>query len=1166
MKNKSYVWCVFIALCIVISCINLPFAFAENLHTVSDNKRALPTDMGESIIAGQLPLYVDYACGIDAVSTRDVYPTKFQMTNGNIADDWFYSQAKFADYNDGDSIIYKNGEAFCNITFKLKKSTDITGFCLVNHSNPALVTAKYEIHASKDLSYLFTEKSKIAEIDNTKGDYRQLCSLDKPVEGANFFAVRIISPVQTDSTSNVIKVTETANHHYPRISELAAYGVEQDTAYFPAISNSCSKMQVTDEILNTEVLDFKKSIFYGVKETVEYNRSGVIKEGGGNSNALTDGDVESAWHTSTLKFAEIVDGKVVTHRDEEKFYSEITLDAGRVKPLELLYIKHHTTEGLETLHYKVYAAETKGELGKESSLIADCYNSRGSTYNFFTPTEDIKVRYLRIRVLDPCYDYSSKFLSGAAACNYAYPRFCEIAAFTKEDISGSLAFKNFAVHGNSIGAVKPGTEVKALINNFTGLGDPRVVDKDMNLKVPTDKLEVGDKLIADTSFGNTAEGDIAFYGDPNSTGTFTVSDVVSVRRALLQEEHSFVAAAGDTDCNGELTVSDILRIVQLIVEGTELEPDTSPSPDSTRKYGIKTDGVREVVVDTDVVLNDNFYGLGTNSFASVLSPEATETIGINKVYNELNKERLAALKPKISRMWFQVDWMITDSETDTSAQNVGNNKDRLNYINGIYDFDSVWMQSFYEYAEMLKEIDCQIEINFGWKTATRIKEWFNAPTDDFKVGAPKDLDAFAKAAAALVGELRKRGFDNVKAIAFYNEPNGGDFELTEADERLYWSELIKVVDSTFRQEGIRDTIEIWGPEVSGSEREQAKEWFDYQLQHSARYIDQWTGHHYYNDENKFNNYSRAYDTFRHYAEATAQNFMVTEFYGNYSNEVKKSWYNWNDSTTSYFIAVSNTGTRGALTWSSVGGYLPDPLYMNLHERDRCAWQIPCDEESAGTVNRVFYEQSLLSNYIPYGSKVLYTDWTGDDIKTSAYLLPDGNLTILVESNGIFSGAAMESGYDGNKTVKITINDGIDRTFKRISYIAETQEINANATLNSPDKTIEANDGIFTDSYGKFYSAHIYTTAPIKKQLEMEEVFHHIECGDSVKLSASLIDCEETDEIVYSITETIGCSGGSISEEGIYTAPAAAEEGAMVAVRASLKSDPSVFAVNIIYVS
>lgn len=560
-----------------------------------------------------------------------------------------------------------------------------------------------------------------------------------------------------------------------------------------------------------------------------------------------------------------------------------------------------------------------------------------------------------------------------------------------------------------------------------------------------------------------------------------------------------------------------------ILDGVEPVADNSVLPQSTRKYGIKTNDLREIVVDTNVILNDNFYSFGTNSFASVLSPEATEKIGMNKVYNELNKERLAALKPKISRMWFQIDWMITNTETDLSAANVENNKDRLNYINGIYDFNSVWMQSFYEYVEMLNEFGCKVEINFGWKTATRLKEWFNAPTNDFKVGAPKDLKAFAKAAAALVQELHRRGYGNIKAISFYNEPNG-------------------------------------------SEREQTKEWVNYQLQNSAQYIDQWTGHHYYNDENKFNNYSRTYDTLKHYAEATNRNFMVTEFYGNHSNEVAKTWYNWNDSTTSYFIAASNTGTRGVLTWSSVGGYLPDPLYMNLHERERCAWQILVSEETAGNVNRVFYEQSLLSNYVPYGSKVLYTDWTGDDIKTSAYLLPDGNLTILVESNGIFSGAAMESGNDGNKTVKITINDGIDRTFKRISYIAETQEINANATVNSPDKTIETENGSFTDTYGKFYSTHIYTTAPIKKQVEMDEVFHHVEKGKTAKLSAKLIDCEETDKIVYSITEATCEDKGSVDENGVYTAPLTAESGDMVAVRASLKSDPSVFAVSIIYVS
>ena len=1166
MKNKLCVLCAFMAICVALSCFNLPFAFAENLHTISDNKRALPTDKGANVIAGKRPMYVDYGCGLDSVSVRDEFPTNEAIANGIVNDSWHHTAAKFADYNGGNPLIYENGEAFCNITFRLDKSTDVSGVCVINHTNAYLITAKYELHASKNLSYLYSEKSKIAEIDNTDGNIRQIVELSEPIRGANFFGIRVISPVQMDPNSSTLVVTEKTNNHYPRFSEVAVYGTEQDAAYFSTIENSCPKTDAFDDSVNVDSLDFSKGFLYGVKETITHNKSGTPKKGWGNNDSLTDGDLETHWYVLTMKFGELIDEKIITHRDEEDYYTDINFDAGEIKPLSLFYVKHHKTEGLRTLHYKIYAAKTEVELESEDSLIADCYNNRGATDNYFIANEDISARYYRLRVLDPCNDYSSKFLSGAAACNYAYPRFCEIAAFSAEDISGKLKFENFTVHGNAIGAVKPGTKVKSILNGFTGSGNLQVVDKNMNLKTPTDYLKLGDKVIVDTGFGNVTKGDVAFYCDLNSSGTYTVSDLVKMRNAVFKKENDFSASAGDTDCNGEVNATDVVRMLDAIYKGVKPIEDLTPNPDHGRKYGMKTDGVREVVVDTDVILNDNFYSLGTNSFASVLTPEATEAMGINKVYNELNKDRLAALRPKVSRMWFQIDWMITNTETDLSAENVENNADRLNYINGIYDFDSVWMQAFYQYVEMLREIDCQVEINFGWKTATRLKDWFVTPCDDFAVGAPKDLKAFAKASAALVKELRRRGFDNIKAIAFYNEPNGRDFMVLDADERVYWNELIKTVDSVYKEEGIRDTIELWGPEVAGVEREAAAEWYDYQLQHAAPYLDQWTGHHYYKGDNTINNYSKTYDTFLSFAEKTNRNFLITEFYGNHSNGSVRTWYDWDDSTISYLIAASNTGLRGALTWSSVGGYLPDPIWMKLHERDRSAWQVPGDEKTAGTVNRVFYEQSLFSNYVPYGSKVLYTDWTGDDVRSSAYLLPDGNVTVVVENNGIFSGAAMESGDDGNKTVKITINDGIDRTFKRISYIAETQKINAHATVNSPDKTIETENGSFTDTYGKFYSAHIYTTASIKKQVETDEVFHHVEKGKTAKLSAKLIDCEETDKIVYSITEATCEDKGSVDENGVYTAPLTAESGDIVAVRASLQSDPSVFAVNIIYVS
>ena len=85
-------------------------------------------------------------------------------------------------------------------------------------------------------------------------------------------------------------------------------------------------------------------------------------------------------------------------------------------------------------------------------------------------------------------------------------------------------------------------------------------------------------------------------------------------------------------------------------------------------------------------------------------------------------------------------------------------------------------------------------------------------------------------------------------------------------------------------------------------------------------------------------------------------------------------------------------------------------------------------------------------------------------------------------------------------------------------------------------------------------------------METDEVFHHVEKGKTAKLSAKLIDCEETDKIVYSITEATCEDKGSVDENGVYTAPSTAESGDIVAVRASLQSDPSVFAVSIIYIS
>ena len=57
---------------------------------------------------------------------------------------------------------------------------------------------------------------------------------------------------------------------------------------------------------------------------------------------------------------------------------------------------------------------------------------------------------------------------------------------------------------------------------------------------------------------------------------------------------------------------------------------------------------------------------------------------------------------------------------------------------------------------------------------------------------------------------------------------------------------------------------------------------------------------------------------------------------------------------------------------------------------------------------------------------------------------------------------------------------------------------------------------------------------------------------------------ENDELIYTVSEFTGSDPGTL-ENGYYKPASTAKSGDMVAVRASLKSDPDVFGVMIIYI-
>ena len=123
-----------------------------------------------------------------------------------------------------------------------------------------------------------------------------------------------------------------------------------------------------------------------------------------------------------------------------------------------------------------------------------------------------------------------------------------------------------------------------------------------------------------------------------------------------------------------------------------------------------------------------------------------------------------------------------------------------------------------------------------------------------------------------------------------------------------------------------------------------------------------------------------------------------------------------------------------------------------------------------------------------------------------------------------------------------------------------------------------------DTYNDKYGVYVYTTYPPIKQLSIKgasdngNIQFNCNRGSSVNVSAKMIDCAANDVIKYEIVRAIrsdnkdipsGAARGSVNTTtGIYTAATTAQGGAagdIVAVKAYLEKDPSVFAIAIVRV-
>lgn len=554
---------------------------------------------------------------------------------------------------------------------------------------------------------------------------------------------------------------------------------------------------------------------------------------------------------------------------------------------------------------------------------------------------------------------------------------------------------------------------------------------------------------------------------------------------------------------------------------------------------------REATVNLDEIITKDFIGIGANDIPCACMPESVNR-GFRPVYWPVYRHHMEKSKPAVVRLWFQIDWIVTEEE---------------NYKKGICNFESDKMRDVIKYLDAYEKADIDVELNFGWKVGSLIQDWFSVPAVNYQLGergnktindfglnrrcsAPKNFDGFAKCCASTIRELCEvRGYSCIKHLTFYNESNYGDIGLNGGDFAGYpgkskemWEVMLRAVDKELKAQKLDCYVDYWLSEESGRDNT-LHEWVDYMMT-NCRDL---------NSLNTFHRYKMRYgerlDFFKGMAEHAGEVGAIASEFAVYDDP------EWDRSNVEYVMSMIHSGIRGGLYWILQGVMLTDPSLIYLNDNSPW-WSAPYEEKTAGTENRSYHDFSLFTHYLPRHSKVFNTtigDY--DDIRVEAIETAKGEYSIFVERR--------EAKFPMD--IKINFGKNIGKTFRKHVYNPKTLKCDGNLRVPPAEKEIVVGDTL-CDTLGTDYQFVCYTSIPAFPQVNLEETFIKLPVGESKKILAELNDCEG--EVIYEIVYGTGVEC-DINADGVFTQNEGTVAGDKYCIKASLKSDPDTYGVAIV---
>ena len=387
-----------------------------------------------------------------------------------------------------------------------------------------------------------------------------------------------------------------------------------------------------------------------------------------------------------------------------------------------------------------------------------------------------------------------------------------------------------------------------------------------------------------------------------------------------------------------------------------------------------------VRVRPEQVLNPEFLGFGCHG-DNLLHASFNTGRGVTAADQQLVRDRVAAMRPKIMRVLFDYKWW-----EPTRGDQGG---------------DTTVLPGLVEWIRFLQSIECDVLIH-PWGDQFAYSPWMLPADDpqwwthrDSRLPIANERDAMVRSLADFIQYLRcDQKLANVRYVCLMNEPENDFRRPTPPDEYV---RLTRLLAQCLKDRGLRQDVRLLGPDDCTGQYSGKSLWWSQTVPGTIDVLGGFSSHTYkHRDTRMLRRWieDRLLHTQKLDPDGPPRPLLVTEFGyigldgGTFDNP-ENTTYEYGLFMGDFAIEVLNARASAALMWC-----LFDQYYDAAHCQHYGLWEF---KDRDWRPRPAFYSWSLINRYTDKGSRVVRVEITprAESLRGAALVSRSGELTVLL---------------------------------------------------------------------------------------------------------------------------------------------------------------------------